>query len=394
VIPSVLPSYARAPVSFERGEGPYLFTAEGRKYLDFTSGVAVVSLGHANPRLIKALTAQAQKLWHCSNLFEVEGQKRVAQRLIDHSFADTVFFCNSGTEAVEAAVKVARKYQATNGHPEKYRIIACTGSFHGRTMAMLAAAGNEKYLAGFGPPAEGYDHVAFGNLNEMRAAVTPETAAVLVEPVQGEGGLATPPADYLKGLRRLCDEFGLMLVYDEVQSGMGRTGKLFAHQWEPGAEPDIMATAKALGGGFPVGACLATEKAASGMIAGTHGSTFGGNPLAMAVAEEVVAIMTEPGFLDHVNTMGRAFRGKLDRLVKAYPGVFTETRGAGLLIGVKCAVPNMDMVAKLREAGLLAAGAGENVVRLMPPLTITEAQLDEAVAILDRVAKSWERASP
>jgi acetylornithine/N-succinyldiaminopimelate aminotransferase len=391
-MPSVLPSYARAPISFERGEGPYLFTAEGRKYLDFTSGVAVVSLGHANPRLIKALTAQAQKLWHCSNLFEVEGQKRVAQKLIDHSFADTVFFCNSGTEAVEAAVKVARKYQAANGHPEKYRIIACTGSFHGRTMAMLAAAGNEKYLAGFGPPAPGYDHVAFGNLNEMRAAVTGETAAVLVEPVQGEGGLATPPAGYLRGLRQLCDEFGLMLVYDEVQCGMGRTGKLFAHQVEKGAEPDILATAKALGGGFPVGACLATEKAASGMTAGTHGSTFGGNPLAMAVAEEVVTIMTEPGFMDHVERMGRAFRAKLDKLVKAYPGVFTETRGAGLLVGLKCAVPNTDMVAKLREAGLLAVGAGENVVRLIPPLNIAEAQLDEACAIIDRVAKNWERA--
>jgi acetylornithine/N-succinyldiaminopimelate aminotransferase len=393
-MPSVLPSYARAPVSFERGEGPYLFTAEGRKYLDFTSGVAVVALGHAHPRLIEALTAQAQKLWHCSNLFEVEGQKRVAQKLIDHSFADTVFFCNSGTEAVEAAVKVARKYQAANGHPEKYRIIACTGSFHGRTMAMLAAAGNEKYLAGFGPPAPGYDHVAFGNLNEMRAAVTGETAAVLVEPVQGEGGLATPPAGYLKGLRQLCDEFGLMLVYDEVQCGMGRTGKLFAHQWEKGAEPDILATAKALGGGFPVGACLATEKAAAGMTAGTHGSTFGGNPLAMAVAEEVVAIMTEPGFMDHVNAMGRAFRTKLERLVAAHPKIFTEVRGAGLLIGVKCAVPNTDMVAKLREAGLLAVGAGENVVRLMPPLTIAEAQLDEACAIVDRVATSWEHDLP
>ncbi|HEY5208273.1 MAG TPA: aspartate aminotransferase family protein [Stellaceae bacterium] len=391
-MPIVLPSYARAPVSFERGEGPYLFSADGRKYLDFTSGVAVVSLGHANPRLIKALTDQAQRLWHCSNLFEVEGQKRVAQKLIDHSFADTVFFCNSGTEAVEAAVKVARKYQAASGHPEKYRVIACGGSFHGRTMAMLAAAGNEKYLAGFGPPAEGYDHVAFGNLNEMRAAVTAETAAVLVEPVQGEGGLTTPPEGYLKGLRQLCDEFGLMLIYDEVQSGMGRTGKLFAHQWEAGAEPDVLATAKALGGGFPVGACLATEKAAAGMVAGTHGSTFGGNPLAMAVAEEVIDIMTEPGFFDHVNRMGRAFRTKLDRLVKAHPTIFAETRGRGLLIGLKCVVPNTEMVTRLRAAGLLAVGAGENVLRLMPPLNITEAQLDDGVAIIDAVARDWGHA--
>jgi acetylornithine/N-succinyldiaminopimelate aminotransferase len=392
VIASVLPSYARAPLTFERGEGPYLFSADGRKYLDFTSGVAVVSLGHANPRLVKALTDQAQKLWHCSNLFEVEGQKRVAAKLIANSFADTVFFCNSGAEAVEAAIKIARKYQAATGHPEKFRIIACTGSFHGRTLATLAAAGNEKYLAGFGPPLEGFDHVAFGNLNEMRAAVTGETAAVLVEPVQGEGGLSTPPAGYLKGLRRLCDEYGLMLVYDEVQSGMGRAGKLFAHQWDAEGAPDILATAKGLGGGFPVGACLATEKAAIGMVPGTHGSTFGGNPLAMAVAEEVLNIMLEPGFFEHVNAMGRALRTRLDRLVVAYPKLFEETRGAGLLLGLKCVVPNMEVVARLRDAGLLTAAAGENVVRLMPPLNVAEAQLDEAARIIDGVGRNWERA--
>jgi acetylornithine/N-succinyldiaminopimelate aminotransferase len=389
VVSSVLPSYARAPISFERGEGPYLFTSDGKRYLDFTAGVAVVSLGHANPRLTKALTDQAQKLWHCSNLFEVEGQKRVAQMLIDHSFADTVFFCNSGAEAVEGAIKMARKYHAATGHPEKYKLIACTGSFHGRTLATLAAAGNEKYLAGFGPPLEGFEHVPFGNLNEMRAHVTPQTAGVLVEPVQGEGGLATPPPNYLKGLRQMCDEFGLMLVYDEVQSGMGRTGKLFAHQWEKGAEPDILATAKGLGGGFPVGAVLATEKAAVGMTAGTHGSTFGGNPLAMAVAAEVITIMTEPGFFEHVNAMGKALRSRLDKLVAAYPKIFEATRGAGLLLGLKCVVPNMDMVAKLREAGLLVAAAGENVVRLMPPLNVEEPQIEEAYRIVDRVAKEW-----
>jgi acetylornithine/N-succinyldiaminopimelate aminotransferase len=392
VIPSVLPSYARAPITFERGEGPYLYATDGRRYLDFTSGVAVISLGHANPRLTKALTEQAAKLWHCSNLFEVEGQKRVAAKLIAHSFADTVFFCNSGAEAVEAAIKMARKYQAATGHPEKYRLIACTGSFHGRTLATLAAAGNEKYLAGFGPPLEGFDHVAFGNLNEMRAAVTPETAGILVEPVQGEGGLATPPYSYLKGLRQLCDEFGLMLVYDEVQSGMGRTGKLFAHQWEEGGAPDIMATAKGLGGGFPVGACLASEKAAIGMTAGTHGSTFGGNPLAMAVAEEVLNIMTAPGFFAHVDKMSWALRARLDKLVAAYPGIFAETRGAGLLLGLKCVVTNSDLVAKLREAGLLAVGAGENVVRLMPPLNVEEAQLEEAYRIVESVARRWEPA--
>jgi acetylornithine/N-succinyldiaminopimelate aminotransferase len=393
VIPSVLPSYARAPISFERGEGPYLYTADGKRYLDFTAGVAVVSLGHANPRLIKALTEQAHKLWHCSNLFEVEGQKRVAQMLIDHSFADTVFFCNSGAEACEAAIKVARKYHAATGHPEKYRLIACTGSFHGRTLATLAAAGNEKYLAGFGPPLEGFDHVSFGNLNEMRAKVTGETAGVIVEPVQGEGGLATPPSNYLRGLRELCDEFGLMLVYDEVQSGMGRTGKLFAHQWESGAEPDILATAKGLGGGFPVGACLATEKAAVGMTAGTHGSTFGGNPLAMAVAAEVMSVLTEPGFLEHIDAMGKALRSRLDRLVTDHPQIFEATRGSGLLLGLKCVVPNPDMVTKLREAGLLVAAAGENVVRLIPPLTIEEPQIDEAYRIADSVARRWETAT-
>jgi acetylornithine/N-succinyldiaminopimelate aminotransferase len=393
VISSVLPSYARAPLSFERGEGPYLYTADGKRYLDFTAGVAVVSLGHANPRLIKALTEQAQKLWHCSNLFEVEGQKQVAQMLIDHCFADTVFFCNSGAEACEAAIKTARKYQAATGHPEKYRLIACTGSFHGRTLATLAAAGNEKYLAGFGPPLEGFDHVSFGNLNEMRARVTAETAGVIVEPVQGEGGLATPPRDYLRGLRELCNEFALMLVYDEVQSGMGRTGKLFAHQSENGAEPDILATAKGLGGGFPVGACLATEKAAVGMTAGTHGSTFGGNPLAMAVAAEVVTVLTEPGFLERVDGMGKALRSRLDRLVADHPEIFEETRGAGLLLGLKCLVPNLDMVAKLRDAGLLVAAAGENVVRLMPPLTIEEPQIEEAYRIADSVARRWELAS-
>ena len=393
MVSAVLPSYARAPISFERGEGPYLYTSDGKRYLDFTSGVAVVSLGHANPRLTRALTEQAQKLWHCSNLFEVEGQKRVAQLLIDHSFAETVFFCNSGAEAVEAAIKMARKYHAATGHPEKYKLIACTGSFHGRTLATLAAAGNEKYLAGFGPPLDGFEHVPFGNLNEMRAHITPQTAGVIVEPVQGEGGLATPPANYLKGLRQMCDEFGLMLVYDEVQSGMGRTGKLFAHQWEKGAEPDILATAKGLGGGFPVGACLATGKAAVGMVAGTHGSTFGGNPLAMAVAAEVITILTEPGFFDRVNAMSKALRARLEKLVKDHPEIFEGVRGAGLLQGLKCVVPNMDVVAKLRDAGLLVAGAGENVVRLMPPLTIEEPQIEEAYRIVDRVAREWESAT-
>ena len=389
MIPAVMPTYARNELTFERGEGAYLFAGDGRKYLDFASGVAVTSLGHAHPRLIAALTSQAQKLWHCSNLFQIAAQKRMAQRLVESSFADTVFFCNSGAEAMECAIKVARKYHAESGHPERYRLVACTGSFHGRTLATLAAAGNEKYLKGFGPPAPGFDHVAFGNLNEMRAKLGPETAGVIVEPVQGEGGLAVASAEYLKGLRAMCDEFGLMLVFDEVQTGMGRTGRLFAHEWA-GVTPDVMALAKGLAGGFPVGACLATEKAAKGMTAGSHGSTFGGNPLAMAVANEVLSIMQEPGFFPRVERVAAALRKRLDGLAKSYPKLFVEARGKGLLVGFKCAVANTDVVDRLRHAGLLTVAAGENVVRLLPPLIIEESHVEEAAEIVDSVAKAWK----
>ena len=388
MIPAVMPTYARNELTFERGEGAYLFAGDGRKYLDFASGVAVTSLGHAHPRLIAALTSQAQKLWHCSNLFQIAAQKRMAQRLVESSFADTVFFCNSGAEAMECAIKVARKYHAESGHPERYRLIACTGSFHGRTLATLAAAGNEKYLKGFGPLAPGFDHVAFGNLNEMRAKLGPETAGVIVEPVQGEGGLAAASAEYLKGLRAMCDESGLMLVFDEVQTGMGRTGRLFAHEWA-GVTPDVMALAKGLAGGFPVGACLATEKAAKGMTAGSHGSTFGGNPLAMAVANEVLTIMQEPGFFPRVERVAAALRKRLDGVAKSYPKLFVEARGKGLLVGFKCAVANTDVVDRLRQAGLLTVAAGENVVRLLPPLIIEESHVEEAAGIIDSVAKSW-----
>jgi len=384
-----MPTYARNELTFERGEGVYLFAGDGRKYLDFASGVAVTSLGHAHPRLIAALTSQAQKLWHCSNLFQIAAQKRMAQRLVESSFADTVFFCNSGAEAMECAIKVARKYHAESGHPERYRLVACTGSFHGRTLATLAAAGNEKYLKGFGPPAPGFDHVAFGNLNEMRAKLGPETAGVIVEPVQGEGGLAVASAEYLKGLRAMCDEFGLMLVFDEVQTGMGRTGRLLAHEWA-GVTPDVMALAKGLAGGFPVGACLATEKAAKGMTAGSHGSTFGGNPLAMAVANEVLSIMQEPGFFPRVERVAAALRKRLDGLAKSYPKLFVEARGKGLLVGFKCAVANTDVVDRLRHAGLLTVAAGENVVRLLPPLIIEESHVEEAAGIIDSVAKAWK----
>jgi acetylornithine/N-succinyldiaminopimelate aminotransferase len=389
VIPAVLPTYARAQLAFERGEGAYLFTSDGTKYLDFTSGIAVTGLGHAHPHLVDALTTQGRKLWHCSNLFQIPGQERLAERLVANSFADTVFFGNSGAEALECAIKMVRKYHDATGNPHRYRIIGCEGSFHGRTLATLAAAGNPKYLAGFDPAVEGFDHVAFGNLNEMRAKVTDETAAILVEPVQGEGGVREGAAEYLRALRAICDEFGLLLVFDEVQSGMGRTGKLFAHQWA-GITPDVMTVAKALGGGFPVGACLATGNAAQGMTAGTHGSTFGGNPLAMAVGNAVLDVMLGDGFLEGVVKTSKALRAKLAGLVEAHPKVFTELRGSGLLIGLKCAVPNTEMVAKLREMRLLAVTAGDNVLRLLPPLIIGETEITQAVAALDDAARSFE----
>ncbi len=388
MIPAVLPTYARAELAFERGAGAYLYAGDGRKFLDFSSGVAVTALGHAHPHLVAALTAQAQKLWHCSNLYRIPGQQRLAERLTEISFADTAFFCNSGAEAMECAIKIARKYHAASGHPEKHRLICCTGSFHGRTLATLAAAGNEKYLAGFGIPAPGFDHVAFGNLNEMRAAIGPETAGIIVEPVQGEGGLATASQDYLEGLRAVADEFGILLVFDEVQTGMGRTGRLFAHQWTRAA-PDVMALAKGLGGGFPVGACLATERAAQGMIAGTHGSTFGGNPLAMAAANAVLDVMLEPGFLAQVERVGASLRRRLDGIAAAHPKLFAEARGKGLLAGLRCVAGNGEVVERLRGAGLLTVAAGENVVRLLPPLIIDDSHVDEACGIIERVAKAW-----
>jgi acetylornithine/N-succinyldiaminopimelate aminotransferase len=388
VIPAVMPTYGRWDIAVERGEGLYLYATDGRKFLDFTSGIAVTSLGHCHPHLIEAVTAQAQKLWHTSNLFQIPGQQRLAERLIANSFADTVFFNNSGAEAVELSLKVARKYQSETGHPERYRVIGCQGSFHGRSFATLAAAGAEGYLKGFGPVMDGFDHVAFNNLNEMRAAVTDQTAAILVEPVQGEGGVRAPSADYLRGLRDICDEFGLLLVYDEVQCGMGRTGKLFAHQWA-GVAPDVMAVAKALGNGFPIGACLATEKAAVGMIAGSHGSTFGGNPMAVACGNAVLDVMLEPGFFERAQRMSQLLQDRLQKLVDAYPKLFAELRGSGLLLGVRCHIPAGDFVTKLRANGLLCLTAGDNVMRILPPLIVGEREIDEALAIMDKVAKEW-----
>lgn len=380
-IPAVMPTYARFDLAFERGEGAWMYTVDGRRFLDFGSGIAVNALGHAHPHLVKVLQEQAATLWHTSNMFHIPGQQKLADRLVANTFADTVFFCNSGAEALELSIKIGRRYQQAQGNG-RYRIITARNAFHGRTLATLAAAGQQKYLEGFGPVVEGFDHVAFGNLNEARAAVTPETAAVLVEPIQGEGGITPASAEYLRGLRAMCDEYGLLLMFDEVQCGVGRTGKLFDHQWTD-ITPDVMAVAKGLGGGFPVGACLATEKAAACMTAGSHGSTFGGNPLAMAVANGVLDVVLAPGFLDQVTATAALLWPKLEALTAKYPGVITEVRGRGLMIGLKCAVTNSDLVKALHAQGMITVAGGDNVVRLLPPLTIGEAEIAAAIEKLD-----------
>ena len=392
MIPAVMPTYARADIAFERGEGAYLYATDGRRYLDFASGIAVTALGHSHPHLVQALSEQAKKLWHTANLYQIPGQIRLAERLVAASFADSVFFCNSGAEAIECGLKMLRKYQDDFGDPRRYRVICCRGAFHGRTLATISAGGQEKHLAGFDPQVDGFDHVAYDNLNELRAAITSETAAVLVEPVQGEGGLRAASVDYLRGLRAVCDEFGLLLFLDEVQCGMGRTGRLFAHEWA-GIEPDIVATAKGLGGGFPIGACLAKEKAARALTSGSHGSTFGGNPLAMAVANAVLDILVADGFLERVRRIAGFLRQRLEDLVHRRPEHFEELRGMGLLLGLKCREPNTEMIGRLRELGLLTVGAGDNVVRLLPPLIIDEAAVDEALHILEKAAASAKGAA-
>jgi acetylornithine/N-succinyldiaminopimelate aminotransferase len=379
----LLPTYARVDLAFERGEGVWLFATNGERYLDFTSGVAVNALGHAHPHLVAAVTAQAQKLWHVSNLYQAPEAERVAQRLCDASFADVVFFCNSGAEAMECTIKTARKYHAANGAPERYRIITFEGAFHGRTLATLAAGGQKKYLDGFGPVVEGFDQVPFGDLAATKAAVTPETAAILIEPIMGEGGVRVVEPAFLRALRELCDQKGLLLLFDEVQTGMGRTGALFAHQ-RVGVEPDIMGLAKALGGGFPVGACLARREAAKGMTAGTHGSTFGGNPLAMSVANAVLDVMLEPGFLDRVRRSALLFKQRLAEIKDRYPSIIAEVRGEGLLMGLRAAVPVGELVDALRAEKVIAVAAGDNVVRLLPPLIINEQEIAEGIDRLDR----------
>ena len=376
-------TYARAPLAFERGDGVWLETRDGRRFMDLGGGIAVNSLGHAHPHLVAALTEQAQKLWHTSNLFEIPGQTRLAERLTAHTFADRAFFTNSGAEALECAIKTARRYQYVSGHPERYRILTFEGAFHGRTLATIAAGGQEKHLAGFGPVVDGFDQVAFGNLNEMRAAIGPETAAILVEPVQGEGGIRPMSLDYLKGLREIADEFGVLLIFDEVQCGIGRTAKLFAHEWA-GIEPDVLAAAKALAGGFPIGACLAKEAPAAALTSGSHGSTFGGNPLAMAVANAVLDVVLADGFLDRVDAISRKLWTRLEELVAGNPKVFEEVTGAGLMVGLKCVPENATVVGKFTEGGLLTVAAGNNVVRLVPPLIIEDSHVDEALTIMEK----------
>ena len=389
MIPPVLPTYARAKVSFERGQGVRVFTPAGEEYLDFGAGVAVTSCGHCHPHLVAALTEQANKIWHTSNLYQMPGQEKLARRLTDATFADTVFFTNSGAEALECSIKMARKFHAHHGHPEKFRLITFEGAFHGRTLATIAAGGQMKYIEGFGPKVDGFDQVPFGDIEAVKAAIVPETAGILIEPVQGEGGVRPVPNEFLRALRSICDENGLLLVLDEVQCGIGRTGKLFAHEWA-GITPDIMAIAKGIGGGFPLGACLATEKAAAGMTAGSHGSTFGGNPLATAVGNAVLDVVMADGFLDSVLQRSLTLKQKLAQLKDAHPGIIEDIRGSGLMMGIKCKVPNTALQAAAMDEHLLTIGAGDNVVRLLPPLVVTDADIADAVNRLDRACRALE----
>ena len=388
----LMATFARADLAFERGEGVWLVTKDGERYLDFTSGVAVNALGHAHSHLVTMLTEQAQKLWHVSNLYEIPEAERAARRLCDASFADVVFFCNSGAEAMEGAIKTARKYQSVSGRPERYRIITFEGAFHGRTLATLAAGGQKKYLDGFGPVVEGFDQVPLGDLAAVKGAIRGQTAAIVIEPLMGEGGVRTIAPSFLKALRELCDQNGLLLVFDEVQSGMGRTGEMFAHQ-RTGVAPDIMALAKALGGGFPVGAVLATEEAAKGMTAGTHGSTFGGNPLAMSAVNATLDVMLAPGFLDHVKRVGILLKQRLAEIKDRYPSVIAEVRGEGLLLGLRAVVHSAELVNAIRAEKMLTVAAGDNVVRLLPPLIISEREIAEGVARLDRACARFGRAA-
>jgi len=392
MIPSILPTYNRAPLSFVKGEGSWLIEADGRRFLDLGAGIAVNAMGHAHPALVEALTTQAQALWHTSNLYHIPAQEALADALVEATFADTVFFTNSGTESCELAVKMARKFFHDAGAPERTEIIAFEGSFHGRSSAGIAAAGSEKMTKGFGPLLPGFKHVAWGDHDALHAAINKNTAAILIEPVQGEGGIRPLPDQCLKGLRDLCDEHGILLVLDEVQCGVGRTGRLFAHEWA-GVDPDIMMVAKGIGGGFPLGAVLATERAARGMVAGTHGSTYGGNPLGCAVGCAVMQHVTAPEFLEEVRRKSGLLRQKLEGLVAAHPDIFEDVRGSGLMLGMICKATNTDVVQAGYDALVVTVPAADNVVRLLPPLTISDDEIAEAVKRLDHAATQLEGAA-
>jgi acetylornithine/N-succinyldiaminopimelate aminotransferase len=379
----LLPVFARADLAFVSGEGVWLTATDGERYLDFTSGVAVNALGHCHPHLVAALQEQATKLWHMSNLFKSPDGERLAARLCEQSFADYVFFANSGAEAMECALKMTRHYHFSKGQPERTRIITFEGAFHGRTLGTLAATGAAKYLEGYGAPLDGFDQVPLGDLDAVKKAIGPNTAGILIEPLQGEGGVRAPPHAFFRSLRELCDQHGLLLIFDEVQTGMGRTGELFAYQ-RIGVTPDLMSLAKALGGGFPIGACLATADAAKGMAPGSHGSTFGGNPLAVAAANAVLDVMLAPGFFAHSQRISLLLKQKLASVVDRHPRVLSEVRGEGLLLGLKAVVPSTELVTALRDQKLLTVGAGENVVRLLPPLIVSEDEIADAVARIER----------
>jgi acetylornithine/N-succinyldiaminopimelate aminotransferase len=387
-LPPLLPVYRRTDITFERGEGARLFDRDGRAYLDFGSGIAVTLLGHGHTHLVEALKAQADKLWHCSNLYHVGPQQQLAERLVARSFADTVFFCNSGAEALECAIKMARRYHFHRGQPERNRIVTFDGAFHGRTLATISAGGQDKYLEGFRPGLEGFDPVRFGDLQAVEAALGERTAAVLIEPIQGEGGIRPAGAGFLEELRELCDRNGVLLILDEVQTGMGRTGRLFAYEWSR-MTPDIMTLAKGIGGGFPLGACLATARAASGMAPGTHGSTFGGNPLACAVGNAVLDVLLEEGFLESVRVVADDLRRRVEELAARHPGVIVGVRGAGMMQGLVCGPNNAEVAGVLMAQGLLTVPAAENVVRLLPPLIIGEAEVAEALAALETVCQGY-----
>jgi len=391
MIPAVLPTYARAPLSFVSGKGSWLTEADGSRYLDLGAGIAVNVLGHAHPDLVAALKAQAETLWHTSNLYRIPGQEKLAEALVDATFADTVFFANSGAEAVECAIKMARKHFSAAGQEQRNTIITFADAFHGRTLATIAAAGSDKLVSGFGPDMPGFVHVPFGDLKATRAAIDDSTAAIMVEPVQGEGGIRPADDTFLRALREICDEHGLLLIMDEIQCGMGRTGRLFAHEWA-GIAPDIMAVAKGIGGGFPLGACLATERAASGMVAGTHGSTYGGNPLACAVGLRVMEKVADDDFLAEVRRKSSLLRQKLEGLVATHPDVFESVRGLGMMLGVRCRVANMDVVNAGHNAHVLVVPGGDNVIRLLPPLNISDEEIDEGIARLHKAAETIEAA--